>query len=175
MGFGDWSTGWLLLPFFSIFGIVLNVVSFKHGTKIGCSGLALGAIGFISTATGSWIVGAAILLGLGFMAIKPESAASQAARVAAAQAARQAAAQAARQAGSGAVTTDVSKFRATYDDDETVSRPAAVVHTPAEAAQEVAGYLGDQLDDTVQQIEEDFVQGRIDRDTYVMRRRNLLG
>lgn len=175
MGFGDWSTGWLLLPFFSIFGIVLNVVSFKHGAKIGCSGLALGALGFISTATGNWGFGAAILIGLGFMAIKPESAASQAARVAAAQAARLAAAQAARQAGSGEFTTDVSKFRATYADDEPVSKPELAVATPAEAAQEVAGYLGDDVDARVQEIEEDFVQGRIDRDTYVMRRRNLLG
>jgi hypothetical protein len=158
MGFGDWSTGWQLLPYFSIVGIVLNVVSFKRGAKAGCAGLALGAVGFISTATGSWIVGAAILIGLGFMAFKPESEASKAARLAVPV----------------EFTTDVSKFRATYDDDAPVSTPNEVVHTPAEAAQEVAGYLGDQIDDTVQQIEEDFVQGRIDRATYVARRRALL-
>ena len=159
MGFGSLSTGWQLLPYFSIVGIVLNVFSFRRGAKAGCSGLALGAVGFIATATGSWVVGAAILLGLGFMGLKPESADAKDARL----------------AGKGKFTSDVSNFRATYDDDEPFSTSDAVVHTPAEAAQEVAAYLGDQIDDTVLQIEEDFVQGRIDRDTYVMRRRNLLG
>lgn len=146
--------GFELLPIFSIAGIVFNVIAFKKGTVAGCLGLVVGLVGAIATALGSWPIGLIILIGLGLLAFipKPTMVADDS-------------------------TVDVpeySEFRATYAANQPASTTEIIVATPAEAAQEVASYLGDDVDARVQEIEDDFVAGRIDRATYVARRRELL-
>jgi hypothetical protein len=171
MGLGDFSTSWQLLPFFSVIGIVINIIGFRRGAKAGCSGLAIGALGFFATATGHWGVGLAILVALGFITFRPESAVAKAAREAKANQKELAHGTASPStfrataggepimapvtSGSERITTDISSFRATYGDDEQAS-------------------TGQSDMSDVQQIEEDFIQGRIDRETYVARRRELL-
>ena len=180
--------GFELLPIFSIAGIVFNVIAFKKGTVAGCLGLVAGFLGAIATAFGSWPIGLIILIGLGLLAFipKPTTDADEAAS---------GLTDYQRRTGdgvSGGATSDPSQFRATYAenepvskpdyshfratyaDDEPASTPEVAVATPAEAAQEVASYLGDDVDARVQEIEDDFVAGRIDRATYVARRRELL-
>ena len=165
MGFGDFSIGWQLLPILSLIGIVINVIAFRRGAKAGCSGLALGAFGFVATAIGFWVAGLIILLGLAFMTFRPESAAAKAAREAGPR--RPTGRYGQTPTSAGSVTPDISNSKATYGDES--------VRASAGDSLEVADHMGANLDADVHQIEEDFVAGRIDRDTYVMRRRALLG
>ncbi len=165
MGFWDFSLGWQLMPIFSLIGLVINVIAFRRGAKAGCSGLALGSFGFVATAIGFWVAGLIILLGLAFITFKQESATAKAAREARSQQPQVSYRQ--PSSFSGRATTDISNFKATYDDEP--------VRASAGDSLEVADQIGADLDADVHQIEEDFIQGRIDRDTYVMRRRELLG
>ena len=175
MGLDGISIGWTLLPFFSVIGILLNIIGFRRGARSGCSGLGIGAVGFVTTATGSWVLGVAALVGLGLMAFRPESKAAKEAREARANQAFQTSGQATTN--SSQVTTDATAFRATYSDDDELapSTSVAPIVDPAASAQEMPQKSVGNLEDTVEQIEDDFVAGRIDRDTYVMRRRALLG
>ena len=139
---------------FSVIGLILNIVIFRRGAKVGCSALVVGFIGMISTIFNGWILGLIILIGFGFLAFGK----------------------------SRSVSIESSSFEKA---DWVANRTAAAQSSPrpyaAQVSQsnpladmQVADYMGADLDTDVYQIEEDFIEGRIDRETYVARRRALI-
>jgi|GEM_PF-1856339 len=152
-----------VVTYFSIFGLVFNIVAFKRGAGIGCSGLLLGAIGFMSTVFGAWFVGLLILIVLGLMAFLPNKDTGSS-KVYNAQAEWQAEREA-------AVAARSEAWNAAPLGRDTVTAPPG---TNPLADLSIADYMGADFDADVHQIEEDLIEGRIDRATYVARRRALL-
>ena len=152
-----------VITFFSIFGLVFNIVAYKRGALIGCSGLVLGAIGFVATVFNGWPLGLIILIVLGLMAFLPKKA-TAGAKVFGDQEEWQAERQA------SAAARNASWDAAPLGRNTVTARPG----TNPLADLSVADYMGADFDADVHQIEEDFIAGRIDRATYVARRRALL-
>ena len=143
-----------VIALFSVIGIILNAVIFRRGAKVGCAGLVLGFFGMFMTLWAAPVVGFFALVGLGFMAFgKSRSVSIRSSNLEEADwiANRTAAAQSS-------------------------ARPyaAQVSQSNPLADMQVADYMGADLDTDVYQIEEDFIEGRINRETYVARRRALI-
>jgi hypothetical protein len=134
----DFGLGAAVVPWFSIIGMVFNIVAFKRGASIGCLGLVAGAIGFVFTFIGNIVVGVVVLIALGLMAFLPLSAEAKAKR-------------------------DANDSSENYNS------------APRQNYEMQGSHESADVDVRVQNIEDDFIAGRIDRDTYVMRRRDLLG